>query len=136
MPHRVVLANGCFDPFHYGHLLHLQAARKFGDVLVVSVTRDRHVNKGPGRPVFKEEQRAAVIRALACVDEVVLADDALDALQTVDPDVFVKGHDYVGNIQPQDEAYCAKRGIQIVFTNEETWSSTALLKHYDRLRQG
>jgi rfaE bifunctional protein nucleotidyltransferase chain/domain len=133
---KVVLANGCFDPFHYGHLLHLQAARTLGEVLIVSVTRDKYVNKGPGRPVFDEEKRAAVIRALACVDEVVLADDALDALQKVDPDVFVKGRDYYGKIEPQHAAYCKARGIRIVFTDGPTWSSTKLLRHYDRLRQG
>ena len=136
MPHKVVLANGCFDPFHYGHLLHLYAARQLGDVLVVSVTRDKYVNKGPGRPVFDEKQRMAVLRALACVDEVVLSDDAMDALQKVDPDVFVKGREYERKIRKKDEDYCAARGIEIVFTDTEKFSSTALLHHYDRLRQG
>ena len=135
MQPKVVLANGCFDPFHYGHLLHLRAARDLGDVLVVSVTRDKHVNKGPGRPVFTEKQRCEMLRALAIVDEVVLADNALDALQQVDPDVFVKGREYEGNIEAEHESYCRARGIEIAFTGTQKFSSTDLLHHYDRLRK-
>jgi cytidyltransferase-like protein len=51
----VVFCHGCFDILHYGHVRHLEAARDMGDVLVVTVTPDRFINKGPGRPVFGEE---------------------------------------------------------------------------------
>ena len=133
MPHKVVLANGCFDPFHYGHLLHLKAARKLGDVLVVAVTKDRSVNKGPGRPVFSELQRAEMVEAYC--DSVILVDSSLEALQQVDPDVFVKDQEYRGKILPEDQSYCDARGINIVFTEEKKYSSTELLQHYDRLRK-
>ena len=88
----VVLANGCFDPFHYGHVLHLRSASKLGDILVVAVTSDRSVNKGPGRPVFKEQERAEMVRPYA--DKVIIVDSSLEALKLINPDVFVKHAEY------------------------------------------
>lgn len=128
----IVLCNGCFDPFHVGHLYHLQAARRLGDVLVVSVTRDWAVTmqKGLGRPVFKEKDRCSMLRALAIVDDVVLVDSAAEALRKVKPQVFVKGGEYRGRINELDEQYCRKNGIKIAFTDEATYSSTKLLNHY------
>ena len=73
---RLVLAHGCYDLLHLGHIRHLQEARKLGDRLVVSVTSDAHVGKGLGRPHFKAEERAEALRALDCVDEVVINDAA------------------------------------------------------------
>ena len=123
---KVVLANGCFDLLHWGHVQHLKAARKLGDVLIVGLTRDRSVNKGPGRPVFTEMQRAEMLEPY--VDSVVLVDSSLEALQRVDPDVFVKDREYRGRILAEDMAYCEARGIEIVFTEETKYSSTALLE--------
>ena len=122
----MVLANGCFDLLHWGHVQHLKAARKMGDVLIVGLTRDRSVNKGPGRPVFTEMQRAEMLEPY--VDSVVLVDSSLEALQRVDPDVFVKDREYSGRILAEDLAYCEKRGIEIAFTEEPKYSSTALLE--------
>lgn len=134
MDFETVLVNGCFDLFHYGHLLHLEAARKYGHRLVVSVTRDQHVNKGPRRPVFKEEQRARLLRALRCVDEVVLVSSSLEALKLIRPNYFAKGAEYVGNIQPDDIEFCKRHDIKIVFTNEQVYSSTKLLRYGSRHR--
>src|SRR5678809_437731 len=119
----VVLAHGCFDLFHIGHLLHLKAASLMGDKLVVAVTQNEYVNKGPDRPVFNESQRTAIINELRCVDEVLVVKDSLDALVKVKPDVFVKGREYDGKILKQDAEYCAKHGIQIAFTDEPVFSS-------------
>lgn len=126
----MVLVNGCFDFLHIGHVRHLKAARKLGEVLIVSLTKDRSVNKGPGRPVFGEKDRAEMLEPYC--DEIVLVDDALEALQKVDPDIFVKGPDYVGKIEPEHADYCKARGIKIVFTKEPKHSSSALI---DRLRK-
>jgi cytidyltransferase-like protein len=125
----IVLANGCFDPFHWGHLKHLQAASKMGDMLYVSVTADAFVNKGPGRPVFTDKQRAEVIRALECVHGVLIVENSLEALKNIMPDIFVKGKEYRGKISPQDLAFCKEHDIQIRFTDEPVYSSTALLNH-------
>jgi cytidyltransferase-like protein len=126
----VVLANGCFDPLHYGHLLHLEAAKKLGDTLIVSVTRDPYVNKGEGRPVFNDVQRAHMLRALRCVDGVFVCASALEALLTCGPDIFVKGKEYKEQIEKADLEYCKKAGIRIEFTDTPKWSSTALLHYY------
>ena len=128
---RVVLCVGCFDPFHIGHLHHLQGARRFGNELVVGVTMDRFVNKGPSRPVFKEQDRAAILRALAIVDRVVLVKGSQDALELIKPQVFVLGAEYKGKVANADEAYCKANFISIVFTNGPVFSSTKLLHHYN-----
>src|SRR5215468_12345332 len=85
---RVVLANGCFDLLHVGHVRYLQAARGLGDALIVAVNGDASVRrlKGPGRPVMGAEERAELVGALAGVDLVVVfeedsADRVIDALR-------------------------------------------------------
>ena len=92
----VVHAHGTFDLLHLGHVRHLEAARRLGDVLVVTVTADRFVNKGPGRPVFTEALRAEMLATLAYVDWVAInrAPDAVNVRSTVRPSVYVKGQDY------------------------------------------
>ena len=95
---RVVATNGCFDLLHFGHVSYLQRARKLGDLLVVGLNGDHSVRelKGPGRPLVPQQQRAAVLAALACVDAVVVFPEkrAHRFLATVRPDIYVKGGDY------------------------------------------
>ena len=69
---KVVLCHGCFDLMHPGHIKYFQAAKKMGDVLAVTITPDRYIDKGPGRPVFNENLRAESIAALECVDYVAV----------------------------------------------------------------
>lgn len=97
---KTVLAHGCFDLLHLGHIRHLQEARQLGDRLVVSVTGDQYVRKGAGRPVFTAAQRVEALRALDCVDEVVIneAPDAVGIIAQVKPAVFVKGADYADTV--------------------------------------
>ena len=131
----IVLCNGCFDMLHYGHLLHLEAAKQMGDTLIVSITRDEKVNKGPGRPVYPEAQRAALVGALKCVDEVLIVDGLLQALILTKPDILVKGIDYSEGLQPVHEKYCKDMGIEIRFTDTPKLSATELLNESQR-RQG
>lgn len=95
---RVVFTNGCFDLLHPGHISLLYQARAFGDRLVVGLNTDASVRrlKGPERPILSEQDRAAMLSALACVDLVVHFDEdtPLDLIKTLKPDILVKGSDY------------------------------------------
>jgi len=114
--------------------MHLEAARQLGDKLVVGVTLDQHVNKGPGRPVFSVWQRIRMLEALRCVDKAFYCANALDALSSMKVDVFVKGKEYEGRIETEHEDYCRAHGIEIHFTDTPKLSSTALLHYYDSRR--
>lgn len=95
---RIVFTNGCFDLLHVGHVAYLQEAARLGDILVVATNSDRSVRnlKGPARPVIAEQDRAAMLVALECVDFVTIFDDATPCamLRTLRPDVLVKGGTY------------------------------------------
>lgn len=125
---KTILANGCFDGLHYGHVVHLQQARKMGDTLVVAVTVDDAVNKGPERPKFNQFQRVQVLRELRCVDAVILVHSSLEALKSVHPHVFIKGPDYVDGISPEDRQFCERYGIEIHFTTGPKYSSREIFK--------
>lgn len=95
---RVVFTNGVFDLLHPGHVRYLTAARALGDALIVAVNSDRSVraNKGAGRPINPERERAEVLAALACVDAVVVFDEETPhaIVGRIQPDVLVKGADW------------------------------------------
>lgn len=86
-----------FDLIHYGHILLFREARKLGDRLVVSLTSDEYVAKGPGRPVFTEDQRLAWVKELRSVDEAFICREktGVDAINKVKPDIYAKGRDTV-----------------------------------------
>ena len=128
------MCNGVFDILHIGHLLYLEAASLMGDRLVVAVTRDAFVNKGPGRPVNSQDHRAALVDAIWCVNEVILCDDSLDALALVKPRIFVKGADYIGKIEKRHADYCEANGIKIAFTDTPIYSATKIIS--ERMRHG
>jgi len=136
--HKVVHCHGVFDLVHPGHIRHLAAAKREGDILVVTLTPDRFVNKGPGRPVFTEQLRAESLAALQCVDFVAINEwaTAIETIQILKPDVYVKGSDYIdrekdvsGKIN-DEEAKVIEMGGRIHFTDDITFSSSALLNNY------
>src|SRR3990167_2498747 len=90
---RVVLCHGTFDTIHNGHLAHLREAKSHGDILVVGIEPSVTVPKGPGRPVFSDEQRLEHMAALEIVDYVVLG-DAYQCINAARPHVIAKGADY------------------------------------------
>ena len=96
---KVVLCHGCFDLLHIGHIRHLQAAWHMGNCLVVTVTADEYVNKGPGRPLFTAEQRAEALAALHCVDYVSINKwpTAVEAIRLLRPHILCKGADNKDN---------------------------------------
>lgn len=124
----VVLATGCFDIFHVGHLYYLQAARALGDRLIVGVTGDEYVNKGPRRPVFNEVQRAEMLAELRCVDDVIVYHELvpMGLIRILRPDVYVKGREYSGRLPEQTlvESLCGR----VVFTDTPVYSSTKILE--------
>jgi rfaE bifunctional protein nucleotidyltransferase chain/domain len=134
----VVQAHGTFDLLHLGHVRHLEAARKHGDVLVVTLTADRFVNKGPGRPVFTEILRAEMLATLQYVDWVAINEspDAVNAIERIKPHIYIKGQDYqnpegdvTGKITNEREAVEAHGG-RLEFTDEVTFSSTELINRH------
>ena len=131
---KVVLANGVFDILHIGHKWHLEAARELGDKLVVSLTVDDHVNKGPDRPIAPWSHRAELLLALRFVDDVIPSISSVDAILNVKPALFVKGSDYENSplLAPTIEA-CKKVGAEFRIIHTTKLSSTAI---YDRLRLG
>lgn len=102
---RIVLANGCFDLLHVGHVRYLEEARRLGDVLFVGVNSDAAVVrlKGPGRPLMPVAERAEILSALRAVDHVVVFDDdTVDALlRALKPHVHAKGTDYTTDSVPE-----------------------------------
>ncbi len=104
---RVVLANGCFDLFHVGHVRYLRSARNRGDVLVVALNSDASVRalKGPGRPIMGQAERAEILAAFECVDYVTIFDDpnVERILLALKPDVHAKGSDYTIDSVPERE---------------------------------
>lgn len=135
---RIVHCHGVFDLLHVGHLRYFQEAKAMGDVLVVTLTTDAFVNKGPHRPAFPEQLRAEVIAGLECVDFVAINPHptAVEAIRLIRPDVYVKGPDYAdkskdltGKIHEEEEAVRAVGG-RIAFTTGEIFSSTSLINQH------
>lgn len=128
---RTVLCHGCFDPLHYGHLLHFVEARGFGDRLLVTVTSDEYVSKGNGRPVFAAPQRAHLVGSLRQVDGVAISHcaTACDALRILRPTVFVKGMDYLQSESPGyklEIEVAQSLGIETALTKSAKYSATDL----------
>jgi|SRR5216684_9227565 len=124
---RIVLANGCFDTLHVGHVRYLDGARREGDVLVVGVNADSGVSKlkGLGRPVLDENARAQLVGALRCVDYVVLfAEPNVEALLGEQrPNVHAKGTDYTEETVPE-RAVAARLGIRVAIVGDPKDHST------------
>ncbi|MGD1083260.1 MAG: PfkB family carbohydrate kinase [Verrucomicrobiota bacterium] len=135
---KIVHCHGVFDLLHIGHLRHLQSARKLGDLLVVTVTPDRFVNKGPDRPAFPEALRAEALAMLECVDMVAINrwPSAVETIQLLKPDFYVKGSEYrqaakdvTGGILREQQAVESAGGC-LAFTDDITFSSSSLINRH------
>lgn len=128
---RIVLANGCFDLLHVGHVRYLEGARREGDMLVVAVNDDEGVRrlKGPGRPLLEASDRARLVAALAAVDYVVIfAEPTVTALiEGLRPDVHAKGTDYTPETVPEREAVRAVGGRVAIVGDPKDHSTRDLL---------
>jgi rfaE bifunctional protein kinase chain/domain/rfaE bifunctional protein nucleotidyltransferase chain/domain len=138
----VVLCHGTFDLVHLGHIRHFEAARRHGDVLMVTATADVFCKKGPGRPIITEDLRAENLSAFECVDHVAVihAPTAVEAVREIRPDIYAKGSDYrdpeadlTGKIIDERKAV-EEVGGRLVFTDELTLSSSSLInRHFEGL---
>jgi rfaE bifunctional protein kinase chain/domain/rfaE bifunctional protein nucleotidyltransferase chain/domain len=135
---KVVHCHGVFDLLHIGHIRHFEEARKQGDLLVVTLTPDRFVNKGPHRPAFSETLRAEAIAALNCVDFVAINQwpMAVELIKFLRPHYYVKGSDYkdaekdvTGGIA-LEKAAVESVGGQLVFTDDIVFSSSTLINRH------
>ena len=134
---RVVLANGCFDTLHVGHVRYLAAAKKEGNLLVVGVNSDTSVGnlKGPGRPILDQQARAQLVAAINDVDYVVVfpepnVESLLEALR---PDVHAKGTDYTRETVPE-RAVAKRLGIQVAIVGDLKNHSTR--EFLEQIRKG
>ena len=132
---RIVQCHGTFDLVHPGHIVHFEEARALGDVLVVTITAARFVNKGPGRPYFDDDMRLKALAALAIVDYVVLVPypAAVEAIECIRPHAYCKGREYqnpendvTGNIG--DDIQTVERlGGTVHYIGADVFSSTKLI---------
>lgn len=127
---RVILCNGVFDVLHIGHLEHLREARNMGDRLVVSLTADESVKKGPGRPINTWNDRAEMLKELRCVSEVIHTKSAVEAILRVRPNYFVKGIDYGDGTHFTENIYgaCNEVGAKLRFTSSPKRSAKEIIK--------
>ncbi|MGH9804432.1 MAG: adenylyltransferase/cytidyltransferase family protein [Candidatus Acidiferrales bacterium] len=128
---RIVLANGCFDLLHVGHVRYLEGARREGEVLVVGVNDDEGVRrlKGAGRPLLEARDRARLVAALAAVDYVVIFSEPTVAalIEALRPDVHAKGTDYTTETVPEREAVRAAGGRVAIVGDPKGHSTRDLL---------
>ncbi len=135
---RVVLCHGVFDLLHIGHIRHFERAKEHGDILVATLTPDRFVDKGPGRPAFHESLRAEGLASLQVIDYVALNKwpTAQETLRLLRPDVYAKGSEFkdmdscrVGKIGPE-AAVVEEVGASLVFTEDLVFSSSNLINRF------
>lgn len=128
---RVVLANGCFDVLHVGHVRYLAGARELGDVLVVGVNSDEQVAqlKGPGRPILPASERAELVAALESVTYVTVFDEPTveELLLALRPDVHAKGTDYTEDSVPERDVVRSFGGRVAIVGDPKDHSTSAIL---------
>ncbi|QQS32456.1 MAG: adenylyltransferase/cytidyltransferase family protein [Acidobacteriota bacterium] len=134
----VVLANGCFDLFHVGHIRYLQGAKDKGDLLIVGINSDRQTAllKGEGRPIMPENERAEMVAALKCVDAVTIFDEPTveKLLRAIRPDMHAKGTDYTAESVPEAEIVAEIGGRVVIVGDPKDHSTTELLSKINAAR--
>ena len=130
--HIIVLANGCFDLLHVGHIRYLQGARALGDVLIVGLNSDNSVRrlKGPGRPLMPENERAEILAAISFVDYVVIFSEptVVSLLEQLRPHVHCKGTDYTEESVPEREVVLSYGGRVAIAGDPKDHSTRDLIR--------
>jgi len=138
---KIVQCHGVFDLLHVGHIKHFKEAKTFGDILIVSITPDEFVHKGPGRPAFSTSLRLEALSELESVDYVVVNKwpTAEEIIKIIEPNIYCKGPDYknplddlTGKITQEVDAVKSVGG-KIIYTNDITFSSSSLLNKFGNI---
>ncbi len=132
---KIVLCHGVFDLVHLGHIKHFKSAKSLGDYLIVSITSNKHIHKGPGRPIFNQQQRYEFLKEIKLVDEIIISDtkSAEDVIKKIRPDYYVKGPDYkINKLDKTKKIFYEKKlvekyGGKIKYTDDITFSSTSII---------
>ena len=137
---KIVLCHGVFDLLHIGHIKHFQEAKKNGDILIVSITADEFVHKGPNRPYFNTYLRLEALASISLIDYVTISNDlsAVNIIKKIMPNIYFKGDEYkidnrdvTGMIQKEKNAIKSVGG-KIKFSEEITFSSSTILNKYGK----
>ena len=135
---KIVLANGCFDFFHAGHIRYLAGAKKYGDCLIVGINSDEQVRqlKGTNRPLMPERERAEIISALRFVDFVTIFDEPTveELIRAIRPDFHAKGTDYTTETVPERRIVAEYGGQVVIVGDPKNHSSTDLIEKSSLIR--
>ena len=130
----VVLANGCFDVLHAGHVRYLEGARSIGDLLVVGINSDEQVAtlKGAGRPLLPESERAETVAALAAVDLVTIFSEPTveKLLLAIKPDIHAKGTDYTEDTVPERDVVRSFGGRVAIVGDPKDHSTSEMIRRF------
>jgi rfaE bifunctional protein nucleotidyltransferase chain/domain len=129
---RIVLANGCFDVLHVGHVRYLEAAKALGDLLIVGINSDEQARrlKGEGRPLLPQDQRAEIISSIEAVDLVTIFSEPTveQLLLALEPDVHAKGTDYTEDSVPERDVVRSFGGRVAIVGDPKEHSSSDMIE--------
>lgn len=134
----LVLCHGVFDLVHYGHLKYFESAKKFGKYLVVSLTTDKYIKKGPNRPIFNQNIRLNFLKRIDLIDYVLLSDheSAVEVIKMLKPGFYVKGPDYKNNKDDKTKKIFKEKSAiekikgKIIYTKDPQFSSSNIINNY------
>jgi rfaE bifunctional protein kinase chain/domain/rfaE bifunctional protein nucleotidyltransferase chain/domain len=132
---KIVLCHGVFDLIHVGHIYHFKKAKSYGDYLIVSITSEKFIKKGPGRPLFNDIQRFEFLKSIKFIDQVLISNGASaeDIIKTIKPNVYVKGPDYRSNKDDKTKKILLENRLvkkfkgKIKYTDDLTFSSSKII---------
>ncbi|MEA2006110.1 MAG: adenylyltransferase/cytidyltransferase family protein [Acidobacteriota bacterium] len=135
----IVLANGCFDLIHIGHIRYLKESRKTGDILVVALNSDSSVRKikGKGRPILSESERIEILSSFSCVDYITIFDETNveKVLLALKPHIHAKGSDYTKESVPEKETVLSYGGKIAITGGPKVRSTSDILKAITEIAQ-
>lgn len=138
---KIILCHGVFDLVHYGHLKHFKSAKKLGDILIVSITKDKFIKKGFNRPLYNELKRIEYLSEIELIDYIYVCEteSAADSIRTIKPNYYVKGPDYKNNnLDLTKKIFLEKKLVEkyngkIIYTQDQKFSSSSIINENNLL---